>query len=65
MSAVWFVFALLWFVQCVYVFRLMWVQRNSRSNAYTVGYLRGAVNGLSVIAVAFVIATIVMIVQGF
>jgi hypothetical protein len=65
MFAVWFVFALLWFVQCVYVFRLMWVQRNSRSNAYTVGYLRGAVNGLSVTAVAFVIATIVMIVQGF
>jgi hypothetical protein len=65
MFALWLMFALLWFVQCVYVFRLMWVQRNSRSNAYTVGYLRGVVNGLSVIAVAFVIATIVMIVQGF
>jgi hypothetical protein len=65
MIGLWVIVGLLWFIQCVYVFRLMWVQRNSRSNAYTVGYLKGAVNGLSIIAVTFMVATVYLISQGF
>lgn len=65
MVGLWVLFAGLWLFQCVQVYRLMWVAKHRRSNAYTAGYLKNAVNGFSITAVMFMVATVYLIVWGF
>ena len=65
MVGLWAMFGVLWFIQSIQTARLLWRERSLRSNAFTAGQLRGAVNSLCLTAVVFLIATIYMVSVGF